>query len=108
MRIRKPSKKICEKFHLTYELSGAQKGVNVLTKYYGIRRMKMVIDGRRIGNRYEAEYFKGIAIFTKKGFKKINVLHELYHHLIESYGLEMSAREEERLARTFTREVMKR
>jgi len=108
MRIRIPSKKICEKFHLTYELNGAQKGVNILTKYYGIRRVKMVVDGRRVGNGYEAEYFEGKAIFTKRGFKKINVLHELYHHLVESYGLEMPRRQEERLARVFTSEIMKR
>ena len=108
MRIRIPSKRICEKFHLTYELLGAQKGVNVLTKYYEIRRMKIVVDGRKVGNSYEAQYFGGTATFTKQGFKKINVLHELYHHLVESYGLEIPLRKEERFARKFTVEVMTR
>ena len=31
MRIRNPSKRICKRFHLTYELKGAQKGVEILT-----------------------------------------------------------------------------
>ena len=48
MKIRMPSKKVCEKFHLTYELKGAQKAVNILTEYYGIRRMKIIVDGRRV------------------------------------------------------------
>lgn len=70
--------------------------------------MKIVVNDRKVGNKYEAQYFEGKATFTKQGFKKINVLHELYHHLVESYGLDMPRRKEERLARKFTVEVMKR
>lgn len=43
--IRIPSKRICVRLHLTYELKGAQKAVEVLTEYYGIRRMKAILDG---------------------------------------------------------------
>ena len=107
-RIRIPSKKVCREFHLTYELKGAQKGVNVLTEYYGIRRMKIIVDGRRVLRACESDYFDGIACFTKKGLNKPNVLHELYHHVVESKGIEISERKEERLARAFTRGVMKR
>ena len=108
MTTRIPSKRVCEKFHLIYELRGAQKGVNVLTEYYGIRRMKIVVDGRRVMRGHRADYFENIACFTKKGFNKRNVLHELYHHLVEANGIEMDGREEERLASLFVREIMKK
>ena len=45
-----PSKRIYEEFRLIYELKGAQRAVNLLARYYGIRRMKIVVDGRRVGN----------------------------------------------------------
>jgi len=108
MRIRIPSKKVCEKFHLTYELKGAEKAVKVLTEFYGIRRMKIIVDGRRVMRACEADYFEGIACFTKKGLNKRNVLHELYHHIVDSNGLEMSERKEEREAVVFVREMLKR
>jgi len=108
MKIRIPSNKVCEKFHLTYELKGAQKGIDVLTRHYGIPRMKIVLDGRKVGKGNEADYFEGIASFTKKGLNKRNVLHELYHHIVDNNGLEMSERKEEREADRFVREVMKK
>ena len=52
MRIRIYSKKVCEKFHLTYELKGAQKGVDVLTEHYGIPKMKIIVDGRKVMKGY--------------------------------------------------------
>ena len=108
MKIRMPSKKVCKRFHLTYELKGAQKGADVLTVYYGIPRMKIILDGRKVGRGNDADYFEGIACFTKKGLKKRNVLHELYHHIVENKELEMSERKEEREAGAFVREVLKR
>jgi len=108
MEIRIPSKKICEEFHLIYELKGAQRGADVLTRYYGIRRMKIVVDGRRVANGYEAEYWQRLAYFTKKGLNKRNVLYELYHHMVENKGLEMSDRKEEKEANKFATEVTKR
>ncbi len=50
-----PSKRVVEEFLLTYELKGCQKAVNVLTRYYGIRRMKIVVNGRRVGNGDEGD-----------------------------------------------------
>lgn len=108
MKIRIPSKKVCEKFHLTYELKGAQKGVNVLTEYYKIPNMKIILDGRKVMKGYECDYFEDIACFTKKGLKKRNVLHELYHHIVNNEGLEISEKKEEREASKFARETMRK
>ncbi|MCK4478317.1 hypothetical protein KAU88_07315 [Candidatus Bathyarchaeota archaeon] len=107
MNIRIPSKKVCENFHLIYELKGAQKGVNVLTEYYGIQKMKIILNGRRVMRACECDYFEGIACFTKKGLNKRNVLHELYHHIVENKGLEMSDRKEEKEASSFSRKFTK-
>ena len=108
MKIRIPSKKVCEKFHLTYELKGAEKAVKVLTEFYGIRRMKIIVDGRRVMKACEADYFEGTACFTRKGLNKRNVLHELYHHIVENNGLEMSEKIEEMEANRFARKVMRK
>jgi len=108
VKIRIPSKKVCEKFLLTYELEGCQKAVNVLTKYHGIGRMKIIVDGRRVGNKDEACYYDNKAYFTKKTLNKSNVLHELYHHIVENYELDMSEKMEERNAKRYIREVLKR
>jgi len=50
MRIKAPPRKIREEFLLIYELEGCQKAVDFLTKYYRIRRMKIVLNGRKVGN----------------------------------------------------------
>lgn len=50
MHIKIPSKKIRGRFLLIYELESCQKAVDFLTKYYGVRRMRIVLDGRRVGN----------------------------------------------------------
>jgi hypothetical protein len=103
-----PSKRVIEKFLLTYELEGCQKAVDLLTRYYGIRRMNIVLNGRRVGNGDEACYDNCIAYFTKRGLNKSNVLHELYHHLAYINEWSMSEREEEREANWFTRKVLKK
>ena len=108
MRIRIPSKKVCREFHLTYELKGAQKGVDVLTEYYGTPRMKIVLDGRKVGKGNDADYFEGIACFTRKGLKRRNVLHELYHHIVDVRGIEMPEKKEERMANLFVRKITKK
>jgi hypothetical protein len=102
-----PCKKIREKFLLTYELEGCQKAVNFLTEYYRIRRMRIVLDGRRVGNGDEACYDNYKAYFTKRGLNKRNVLHELYHHIVELYGLEMPSRKEEKHANQYARKVLR-
>ena len=77
MRIRIPSKRVCDRFYLTYELEGAKKAVEVLTRYYRIPKMKIILNGRRVMRACEADYFEGVACFTKKGLKKRNVLQEI-------------------------------
>lgn len=102
-----PSKRVVEEFLLTYELKGCQKAVNLLTGYYGIRRMKIVVNGRRVGNGDEACYYKNKAYFTRRGLNKRNVLHELYHHIVYVNDWTMSLIVEEKRANTFARALLK-
>ena len=104
-----PSKKVCEEFYLTYELKGAQKGVNVLARYYKIRAPKIILNGRRVGNGDEASYRADhyVAYFTKRGLDKFNVLHEFYHHLVYINEWDMSEGKEEREANRYAKKVLK-
>ena len=77
-----PPKTICEEFSLVYELEGAQKATNILSNYYKIKRMKIIVDGRRVGKNNLACYVKNSSYFRRKGLKKKIVLHEFYHHLV--------------------------
>lgn len=106
MRIRVPSKKVREKFLLVYELEGCQKAANFLTKYYGVRRMKIMLNGRKVGNGDIAVYFENRAYFTKRGLTKRTVLHELYHHLVYVSGSETSQRTEEKAASSYARDFL--
>jgi hypothetical protein len=107
MRIRVPSKKVREKFLLIYELEGCQKAVDFLTKYYGVRRMKITLNGRRVGNGDIALYFQNRAYFTKRGLNKQTIIHELYHHLVYADGLEVSQRTEEKAASSYARDFFR-
>jgi hypothetical protein len=101
MRIRVPPKPIWERFMTIYELKGCQKAVDYLTEYYGIRRMRVVLDGRRVPRKCCGLYFENLAYFTRDGLKKRVVLHELFHHLIEAKGLEMAIGKEEKEANAY-------
>jgi hypothetical protein len=103
-----PSKRVIEKFFLTYELKGCQKAVDLLTEHYEIRRMRIVLNGRKVGNGDEACYDRNVAYFTKRGLNKSNVLHELYHHLAYLNEWSMSERTEEVEANEYSRKVLKR
>ena len=105
MRLISP-KKVCEEFHLTYELKGAQKAVDILSRHYGIRRMKIIVDGRMVGKGNEASYNECTAYFKKMGLNKRNVLHEFYHHLAYIYDLESSDRKEELNANRYVRIIL--
>lgn len=96
-----------ERFRLTYELKGAQRAVDLLARYYGIRRMKIVVDGRRVGNSDEALYDYGTytAYFKKRTIRKRLVLHEFYHHMTYVKDWEMSERREEREADRYSNTV---
>ena len=61
------------------------------------------LDGKRVGKGNSGYYLKNRAYFTKRGLTKRIILHELYHHLIETKGLEMPAGKEEKEANGFSR-----
>lgn len=103
MRIRVPPRKIREGFRLIYELHGAKKAVDYLSKYYGVKQMRLILDGKRVGRGYSGVYIKNRAYFTKRGLTKRIILHEFYHHLIEAKGLEMPIRKEEKEANRYAR-----
>jgi hypothetical protein len=107
LRIRIPSKRIRERFLIVYELEGCQKAVNFLTDYYGTRRIKIILNGKKVGKHNIALYYENKAYFTKKGLKKRTVLHELYHHLVCSKGIETSSGTEEKEANNYAREYLK-
>jgi hypothetical protein len=75
-------------------------------KYSGVRRMKIKLNGRKVGNRCFAYYFQNRAYFTKKGLTKRTVLHELYHHLIYVNSLDISNRAEEKAANNYARNFL--
>ena len=103
MRIRVPPKRIREKFLIIYELQGCQKAVNFLTEYYGVRRMRVILDGKRVGKGCSGYYLKNRAYFTKRGLTKRIILHELYHHLIEKRNLDLPLRSEEKEASLYAK-----
>lgn len=113
MRLRLPSKTTCEKFFLAYELKGCQEAVNYLTRYYGVRRLKLIVDGRKVlttkaHKKYAAHYYKNKAYFVRRFLNKRIVLHELYHHLIDGKGITMPLRQEEKNAERFARAIMRK
>ncbi len=73
--------------------------------------MRIFLDGRRVLNRkskgWLAYYYENRAYFTKKGLTKQIVLHELYHHLIDSKALELPVRKEEKEANSYARDFLK-
>ena len=95
----RPSRKVREEFRLIYELKGAQKAVDMLSRYYGIRRMKIVVVMMRSTM---------IASHISRKFNKRNVLHEFYHHLAFVYDLDLSDSREEREANRYARIVLKK
>jgi hypothetical protein len=90
---------------LIYELEGCQKAVNYLTKYYGTRRMRIFLNGRKVGKGCVGCYFENCAYLKKEGLNKRTVLHELYHHLIFSNGLKLSIKLEEMEANNYARKL---
>ncbi len=104
--VRLPSRTVREKFLITYELEGCQKAVDYLTEYYGIKKMKIVLDGRKVPKECYGYYSKNKAYFTKEGLKRRVVLHELYHHLIYSKDCELPTKTEEREANNYTRDFL--
>jgi N-glycosylase/DNA lyase len=108
MRIRVPRKKVREQFLIIYELEGCQKAINFLSEYYGTKKMRVILNGKKLGKNCEAFYFEGKAYFSKRSLKKRNVLHEFYHFLVDSKGLDISERAEEKEANRYSKEFLKK
>ena len=58
LSVKLPPKNVREKFLIVYELEGCQKAVNFLTEYYEVRKMKIVLDGKKVGNNYLGAYLR--------------------------------------------------
>ena len=108
LSVKLPSRSIREKSLIIYELEGCRKAVDFLTEYYGVRRMKIKLDGRKVGNGNIAIYFQNRAYFTKRGLNRRTVVHELYHHLVYVNGLDMPSTKEERAANSYSKAFMSR
>ena len=50
-------------------MKGCQKAVDFLTDYYSVRRLRIVLDGRRVPRKCFGVYFKNTAYFTTVGKK---------------------------------------
>jgi len=70
-----PSKRVCEKFWIIYEMKGCQKAVDFLTRHYEIRRMRIVLAGKKVGNSYVAHYEHYTAYFKKTGLIEVSMFH---------------------------------
>jgi hypothetical protein len=104
-----PPSKIRQQFILTYELYGAQKAIDFLSKFYRFKRMRIVVDGRKAGKGNEACYDSETctAYFRKRAVGKRTVLHEFYHHLASIRGWNLSRRAEENEADSFAKRVLR-
>ncbi len=111
LSVKLPPKRIREKFLVIYELQGCQKASDFLTHYYGVKRMHIILNGRKFGrgkaHRWVAYYFENKAYFTKEGLKRRIVLHEFFHHLVEVMKLEMPRRTEEKEANNYAKIFVK-
>jgi hypothetical protein len=98
--------RVRERFLITYELEGCQEAIDFLTEHYGVRRMKIILNGRKVGNGNVAVYFQNKAYFTKKGLRRRTVLHELYHHLVRAKGFAHANQIEEKEANAYATEFL--
>jgi hypothetical protein len=70
--------------------------------------MKIFLNGRKVGKGCVGWYLEKQAYFRKEGLNKRIVLHELYHHLVGSNGLELPVKAEEKEANNYSREFLKK
>src|SRR5450756_494924 len=103
LSVKIPPKRIRERFLIIYEFAGCQKAVNYLTKYYRVRRMRIILNGKKVRKEWVAWYLENQACFKKEGLEKRIILHELYHHLVASKGFELAIRTEEKEANSYAR-----
>lgn len=70
--------------------------------------MRVILNGKRVRKTWVAWYLENQACFKKEGLKKQVVLHELYHHLVDSKGFELAIRTEEKEANNYSKEFLKK
>ena len=68
--------------------------------------MRIILEGKRVRKEWVAWYFENRACFKKDGLKKQIVLHELYHHLVDSKRIELAIRTEEKEANQYARRFL--
>jgi hypothetical protein len=107
LSVKLPPPRIREKFLIIYELEGCKTAVNYLSKYYSVKRMRIVLNSKKVKKKCLALYYKNCAYFKKEGFRKRIVLHEFYHHLIEYNNLDLTSNLEEKEANSYAREFLK-
>jgi len=69
--------------------------------------MKVALDGRRVGRGNRGCYFENKAYFSKRGLGKRTVLHELYHHSVDTKIWYLPSRREEKDANHYAEELLK-
>lgn len=102
-----PVKRVIAKFNEVYELEGAQKAINLLTRYYHVRKLRIVLDGRRVPRQCCAVYFEDTAYFRREGLRRRVVLHEAYHFFVEAQGYDLGSCTEEKEANAFASRFLK-
>ena len=65
--------------------------------------MRIILNGRKVGNGNIAIYFQSRVYFNKRGLKKRTVLHEFYHLLVYVNSLDVPKTKEEKAANGYVR-----
>jgi len=50
-----------------------QKTVDFLTEYYGVRRMRIILNGRKVGNGDDACYFEGRVVSSSGQNERVRI-----------------------------------
>lgn len=76
-----PPKQVCREVMDSFEMQKPQQAIAVLSRYYGISPMKLIISDRPLKKEIQAGYIDGLAIVNEE-FEPSDILHEFYHHLL--------------------------
>jgi len=69
--------------------------------------MRIFHDGGKVGKGFVSCYLKNCAYVKRKGLEKRITLHKLYQHLVESNGLELRVKAEERETNNYSKQSKK-
>jgi hypothetical protein len=76
-----PPKQVCREVMESFEMQKPRQAIAILSRFYGISPMKLIIADEPLKKRIRAGYTNGLAIVDKE-FEASDVLHEFYHHLL--------------------------